>query len=266
MPSTSLRLGASVLACSKTGIRSQRPRRALACRQIAAAAATLSDSSPPGWAMRTERAARAISASPTPCPSWPSAQAQGHGQGAAGAATRPGANWSRRWARPAHPASPASTPFDQVQAEMRAHAGAQHLGRPQRRRALERQHLAKPKAAGTAQDGADIAGILHAVQDHRGRAGLQRRRPPAGPTQNPCRAGDSRPLMPANKRIRNHYVFDSSLRTIRRGLAAKMTRKTRPWRAAARAPAQRGTDGRLRARPGPACGRPCCPAPAGAGP
>src|SRR6185312_7743250 len=52
---------------------------ALACRQIAAAAATLSDSSPPGWSIRTDRLARAISAALTPCPSCPSAQAQGIG-------------------------------------------------------------------------------------------------------------------------------------------------------------------------------------------
>ena len=51
----------------------------LACRQMAAAAATLSDSSPPGCAMRTDSAAMAASAALTPCPSWPSAQAQGCG-------------------------------------------------------------------------------------------------------------------------------------------------------------------------------------------
>ena len=53
---------------------------ALACRQMAAAAATLSDSSPPGCGMRRACAARWASAASTPCPSCPSTQAQGQGR------------------------------------------------------------------------------------------------------------------------------------------------------------------------------------------
>ena len=48
---------------------------------------------------------------------------------------------------------------------MRAHAGAQHLGRPERRRALERDHLAEAEGRGAAQDRADVAGVLDAVED-----------------------------------------------------------------------------------------------------
>ncbi len=54
----------------------------LACRQMAAAAATFSDSSPPGCAMRMRWAACTSSADETPCPSWPSTQAQGQGKAA----------------------------------------------------------------------------------------------------------------------------------------------------------------------------------------
>ena len=58
--------------------------------------------------------------------------------------------------------------FDQPQAEMRAHAGAQDLGRPQASRALQRKHLADTKSRRAAQDAADIAGILQPVEHHRG--------------------------------------------------------------------------------------------------
>ena len=55
----------------------------------------------------------------------------------------------------------------QLQAEMRAHASAQHLGRPQGRRTLERQHLAEAHGPRSPQNGADIAGILNAIQNDR---------------------------------------------------------------------------------------------------
>ena len=58
--------------------------------------------------------------------------------------------------------------FEKLQAEMRAHAGTQHLGRPQCCRALERNDLAESKGARAAQNGADIAGILYPVQNNRG--------------------------------------------------------------------------------------------------
>ena len=48
---------------------------ALACRQIAAAAATFDDSSAPGWSMRSVRLALAIKSSLTPGPSCPGAGA-----------------------------------------------------------------------------------------------------------------------------------------------------------------------------------------------
>ena len=56
--------------------------------------------------------------------------------------------------------------FDQLQAPVRTHAGSQHLGTPERRRALERDDLLETKGTGAAQDRADVASILHAVQDH----------------------------------------------------------------------------------------------------
>ena len=63
-------------------------------------------------------------------------------------------------------------PLDQIQPEVRPHAGTQHLGRPERCAALERQHLPKAERRSTAQDGAHIACILHPIQHHGGRAGL----------------------------------------------------------------------------------------------
>src|SRR3569832_329063 len=50
-----------------------------ACRQMAAAAATFNDSSPPGCAIRTLCVASAASSVLTPCPSWPRSHAQGQG-------------------------------------------------------------------------------------------------------------------------------------------------------------------------------------------
>ena len=61
---------------------------ALLCRQMAAAAATLRDSSPPGWVMRSSRCAISTSAGCTPWPSCPNTQAQGWGSWA---------RWSMCW-------------------------------------------------------------------------------------------------------------------------------------------------------------------------
>jgi hypothetical protein len=55
--------------------------------------------------------------------------------------------------------------LDQPQAEVRAHARAQHLGRPQARRALDRDHLTHTEGRCAAQDRADVARVLEAVED-----------------------------------------------------------------------------------------------------
>ena len=57
-------------------------------------------------------------------------------------------------------------PFVQLQPEMCPHAGTQHLGRPQCSRAFQRQHLLEPQCARAAQNRADIAGVLDAIQYH----------------------------------------------------------------------------------------------------
>ena len=64
----------------------------------------------------------------------------------------------------------------QCQAEVRTHAGAQHLGRPQRGRAGECQHLAHTEGCRAAQDAADVAGVLHAVEYEAGRSRDHNRR------------------------------------------------------------------------------------------
>ena len=63
---------------------------------------------------------------------------------------------------------------DQPKSEMCAHAGPQHLGRPQRSRALQRQHLPDPEGRSAAQDAADVAGVLHPVEYHAGRVWIDR--------------------------------------------------------------------------------------------
>jgi hypothetical protein len=84
----------------------------------------------------------------TPCPSWPSTQAQGRGRRPRAAARRRRANWCHQRHLQRGQRVVFGQAFHQAQPEVRAHAGAQHLGRPQRRRALERQHL--PHAEGRA--------------------------------------------------------------------------------------------------------------------
>lgn len=63
--------------------------------------------------------------------------------------------------------------LDQVQREMRAHARTEHLGRPQGGAAFECNHLLKSKRRSASQDGAHIAGVLHAVEHHRRSIWLQ---------------------------------------------------------------------------------------------
>jgi hypothetical protein len=85
----------------------------------AAAAATFSDSSPPGWGMRTVRAQRASKAASTPCPSWPITHAQGCGSGARQLQPRELVATSGH--QSAHRAGRLGA-IDQRQREMRAHA------------------------------------------------------------------------------------------------------------------------------------------------
>ena len=59
---------------------------------------------------------------------------------------------------------------------MRAHAGTQHLGRPQRRRAFQRDHLSDTERRGAAQDAAHVARILQPVEHDAGDARLDVRR------------------------------------------------------------------------------------------
>lgn len=63
--------------------------------------------------------------------------------------------------------------FVQAQGKVRPHAGAQNLGRPKRGGAFEGQHLAHAQGGGAAQNSADVAGVLQAIEHHRG-DGLER--------------------------------------------------------------------------------------------
>ena len=213
---------------------------------MAAAAATLSDSSPPGWAMRTDSWPRAASP-PTPCPSCPSAQAQGQGRLLVQefALVRTGHD-HRHVKRVAARRRPALRPAAARNARPCRRAAP---WAPQRRRALEREHLAKAEGRGAAQHGADIAGVLHPVQDHRGARRLQRRRR----RQIQHEAHARRRLQPADlrqQRIRDHDGFESRRAPIRRGLAARTTRRIRRSPAAGRA--QRGAAQVVALQPDPA--------------
>jgi len=112
-------------------------------------------------------------------------------------------------------------PLDQPQPEMRAHAGAQHLGRPQQRRAFQRHDLRETKRRRAAQDGADVARVLHTVEHHRGRFGLQRgrRRQIKHESQ---RCGRRQIADAGHQRIIDDYIFNSCLR--------KSGRRQRPKR------------------------------------
>ena len=58
-------------------------------------------------------------------------------------------------------------PFVQFQRKVRTHACAQYLGRPQRGRAFECDHLLHSERGSAAQHRADVARILHAVKNKR---------------------------------------------------------------------------------------------------
>ena len=63
---------------------------------------------------------------------------------------------------------------EQPQGEVRAHGGAQHFGRPKRRRPSHRNDLAESESRRAAQDGADVARVLQAIEDDRGGACIER--------------------------------------------------------------------------------------------
>ena len=122
--------------------------------------------------------------------------------------------------------------FDQPQAEVRAHAGTQYLGRPQQRGALERRHLRKAEGGRAAQDRADVAGVLQPVQHHRGRVGQQGRR--GRQVEHESQRRGRRQLAHAGQQgVVDHYVFYSYLRNVGAGLRPKRCRKHRQCRAQA---------------------------------
>ena len=192
----------------------------------------------------------------TPCPSWPNSPGAGPGQLRLVQPARRGANWWPAAAPRSASSAAGSSAFDQPQAEVRAHAGAQHLGRPQRGRALERDHLAKAEGGGAAQDRADVAGVLQPVQHH----ASARRGCSAGgagrSSTKPIGAGDSSAADAGEQRVGDDHRPGRRRRPIRRAPAARRTRQNTAMAGlhAARA-ARRGTGGRPPARCGPACGR-----------
>src|SRR6218665_3090179 len=178
----------------------------LACRQMAAAAATFSDSWPPGWAMRMRSSALAASAGDTPCPSWPMIEAQGQGNvarcrysPACGLVTSMGSCSACSSAGP-----PGA--LDQIQREMCAHPGAQRFRRPECGAAFECQHRPESEGCCTAQDRAHVACILHPVQYHGGGARLQAGGP--GQAQNEAHARRRFQGADAGKQWlgKNHYL------------------------------------------------------------
>jgi hypothetical protein len=107
--------------------------------------------------MRSTLAQTACASLDSPCPSWPKTQAQGQGQARlvdAFAGVRAGAQdrhgdlaEERRLGR-----------LDEMQPEVRAHAGAHDLRRPERGRSLDGDRLLEAEGGGAAQDAADVAG------------------------------------------------------------------------------------------------------------
>ena len=95
---------------------------------------------------------------------------------------------------------------------MRTHAGTQHFGAPQRGRSFECNDLLKPKRRRAAQDGADIAGVLHAVQNDGGDVGVICTELGKSTTK-PILAGDSKPLMSCHSlseiTTNFYYIFNS---------------------------------------------------------
>ena len=91
-----------------------------------------------------------------------------------------------------------------------AHAGAQHFGRPQGGRAFKRNHLGKAEGGSTAQDGTDIAGILHPVQNHRCHLRLHQRWRRQRKDETHGR-GRGQAADVGKQRSRQYYIFRSTL-------------------------------------------------------
>src|SRR5256885_1464980 len=138
--------------------------------------------------MRTCCAARCISASPTPCPSWPMAQAQGQGSAALWISSpwwelvtirgKPSASRSSDEAdstscRPKCAPMPARSTFWLHSAAVPFRATTWLKPKAA---ALRRMEPTLPASCTRTQDGAHVACVLHAVQHHRGHAGTNDRR------------------------------------------------------------------------------------------
>ena len=215
--------------------------------------------------MRTESSARRAISGLTPCPSWPNTQAQGQGNVLlvqqlamvrTGGDHRHGQCFQLRRLKP----------FHQPQAEVRAHAGAQHLGAPQARRARDGERSGEirrpPRCAGSrprcrrpaAGRGSPWPGQAASPA------------PAASSSTKPMRAGDSECAQAGKKRVGDHNVAGRQARPFRRGHGPEGLGKHRDCRASRRVRRLRGKGGRPPARYGPACDRRCRPARAGAGP
>jgi hypothetical protein len=155
--------------------------------------------------MRMWCVARASSAGDTPCPSCPISQAQGCGSSAL-------CSHSPRCELVATSGTCSAVErlglhaFDQPQAEMRAHAGAQHLRRPQCGRALERDHLGETEGGRAAQDGATLPASCRRSSTTLGASGMQSGRDGRSSTK-PMGAGDSSPLTPRSRSSLTTTVF-----------------------------------------------------------
>ncbi len=153
-----------------------RRRRWRSKRHTAAALATLSDSTPAANGIETRTAHRAKAAGERPAPSAPSIQPAGPS----------GKRASQRQtaSRAAVPIQGSVVPaveglerhvLDELEAEVGALRGAQRLRAPQRCRRGRGQHRADAGGRGDAQQRADVARVLHAVEVH-GVAGQPARR------------------------------------------------------------------------------------------
>ena len=242
---------------------SRRRRRSCRCRadsyrQIAAAAATFSDSSPPGCGMRTvQRAALAAASRRRPALRGRTPRRRAHGSAAscsACAGVRAGRHQRHAAARRARRRPRPSTRRSAKCAPMPARST---LGDHSAARALQRDHLREAEGRGAAQDAADVAGVLQAVEHHGGARRVDAA--PAGP------ASSTKPMR--RRRFERADAGEQRVATARatrrRRLRQRAQRRIGPagslTSACAGAPAARqrraGTGDRLRARPCRACGR-----------
>ena len=108
----------------------------------------------------------------------------------------------------------------QLQPKVRTHTGAQHFGAPQRRCTLEGQHLVEAKSPGAAQYGAHVACVLHAIQNHGGSLGGNRRY--FGQVDHKTELGGRlQPTDVTKQHIGDHYRFDSCPGIFHLGLRPK---------------------------------------------